>query len=242
MIQSYSNHGMLTTHDSVIPEDEIWIKIGGDHGRDSFKLCMQVANLKKPNSKNHTVMIGYAKVKDTHDNLRLIFEEFSEPISILCNEQWNGKTMRVFMFGDYKFLADIYGLSGAASKHPCIWCLKTRGEMQSFCPTKSKERTVQQLIGDNNRFQEENKGKNHVSEYNNALRRPLIDIDINQVAPPILHILLAITKNIMSFWKIIVMRSIKTLSIKLLMIRVLSMIQHQPLKNMLKLGQIKEKS
>ena len=118
-------------------------------------------------------MIGYAKVKDTHDNLGLVFEEFSEPISSLRNEEFNRKNIRVFIFGDYKFLAFIYGLSGAAGVYPCILCLKTKSEMQSFCPT---ERTVQQLVEDNtcNRFLEEKKGKNRVSEYNNDLRCPLI--------------------------------------------------------------------
>ena len=28
--------------------------------------------------------------------------------------------MRVFMFGDYEFLCNAYGLSGASGKHHCI--------------------------------------------------------------------------------------------------------------------------
>ena len=80
----YSDHDMLTSHDGVIPETEIWVKIGGDHGPDSFKIPLQIMNVKSPNSKHHTVMIGYAKVKDKHANLKLIFEEFHESIIALA--------------------------------------------------------------------------------------------------------------------------------------------------------------
>ena len=36
----------------------------------------------------------------------------------------------MFMFGDYEFLSSMYGISGAAGRHPCLWCLITSEEMQ----------------------------------------------------------------------------------------------------------------
>ena len=79
-----------------IPKDEIWVKFGGDHGRESFKLSIQVANTKKPNSKNFTVLIGLAKVKDSVDNLKIFFEEFKEDIIDMSNAVWKGKQIKVF--------------------------------------------------------------------------------------------------------------------------------------------------
>ena len=35
--------------------------------------------------------------------------------------EWKARTFRIFLFGDYEFLCALYGLSGAAGKHPCLW-------------------------------------------------------------------------------------------------------------------------
>ncbi len=35
----------------VVPENEIWIKIGGDKGGGSFKMNFQICNVLTPNSK-----------------------------------------------------------------------------------------------------------------------------------------------------------------------------------------------
>ena len=40
--------GQLTWHGNLIPEDEIWLKIGGDKGGESFKMSLQIANLANP--------------------------------------------------------------------------------------------------------------------------------------------------------------------------------------------------
>ena len=48
---------LLTWHDGGIPSDEIWLKIGGDHGGNSFKLSLQVLNVQNPNAKDSTFLI-----------------------------------------------------------------------------------------------------------------------------------------------------------------------------------------
>ena len=35
------------------------------------------------------------------------------------------------MFGDYEFLSSMYGISGAAGRHPSIWC-EISSEMMQF--------------------------------------------------------------------------------------------------------------
>ena len=51
LLDKYNEQQLLDFHDGNIPDDQIWVKIGGDHGGDSFKLCLQIANVKSPNSK-----------------------------------------------------------------------------------------------------------------------------------------------------------------------------------------------
>ena len=58
---------LLTWHNinNVIPEDQIWLKVGGDHGGGSFKMSLQIANIESPNSKHNTFMICMANAKDS---------------------------------------------------------------------------------------------------------------------------------------------------------------------------------
>jgi hypothetical protein len=46
-LNAYHAAGQLI-HDKF-PDNEIWIKIGGDHGGGSFKMCIQIANILNPN-------------------------------------------------------------------------------------------------------------------------------------------------------------------------------------------------
>ena len=42
-LDQYEEAGMLTDH-GIIPQDDIWVKLGGDHGGRSFKLSFQICN------------------------------------------------------------------------------------------------------------------------------------------------------------------------------------------------------
>ena len=54
LLDQYNKEGKLTWHNDPIPQDEIWVKVGGDHGGGSFKLTLQIANIANPNSKHNT--------------------------------------------------------------------------------------------------------------------------------------------------------------------------------------------
>jgi hypothetical protein len=41
----YNENCQLAWHGGRIPNDEIWLKFGGDKGQGSTKLCIQIANL-----------------------------------------------------------------------------------------------------------------------------------------------------------------------------------------------------
>ena len=44
-LNQYDKENQLTWHNSTIPEDEVWVKLGGDHGGGTFKLMLQIAEL-----------------------------------------------------------------------------------------------------------------------------------------------------------------------------------------------------
>ena len=52
-------------------------------------------------------------------NLRICLERFEAHINTLMNLIWINRTFHFFMFGDYKFLSSMYGISGAAGRHSC---------------------------------------------------------------------------------------------------------------------------
>ena len=57
----HNKSNKLTWHEGLIPQDEIWVKIGGDKRGGSFKVAFQAANLPCPNSTQHTFVFVYFK-------------------------------------------------------------------------------------------------------------------------------------------------------------------------------------
>ena len=117
---------LLTWDNNAIPEDQIWLKVDGDHSGGSFKRSLQIASIKSPNFKHNTFMIYMAKTKDSGYNLREILSTYRREIDALENLPWKEKTIKLHMFGDYDFLCNVYGLSGAAGTYPCLWCYTTK--------------------------------------------------------------------------------------------------------------------
>ncbi|GFN96998.1 amine oxidase [Plakobranchus ocellatus] len=108
-----SQRESLTWHDGAIPENEVWVKVGGDHGQGSLKFSLAVVNTKNPNSKDNNILIGMANIKDSRENIEIFFEPVRKQLGDVANLVWDGKTIKLFLFGDYDFLCKIYGISGA---------------------------------------------------------------------------------------------------------------------------------
>ena len=64
LLNQYQSQNELSWHGGSIPEEEIWVKIGGDHGQGSLKVTLQTLNVEKPNSKFFTSIIAMANVPD----------------------------------------------------------------------------------------------------------------------------------------------------------------------------------
>ena len=196
-LDTFEAQHLLTWHDNAIPEDQIWIKVGGDHGGGSFKMSLQIANVQSPNSKHNTFMICMANAKDSRYNLREILCTYRKEIDALENLTWKGKKIKLFMFGNYDFLCNVYGLSGAAGTFPCVWCYTTKSKMQ-------KSHTSQPQVLDRHRrgikrnycaFKRDGKDKKKAANYHNVISCPVFQMELDRVCPPYLHIVLGIVKK-----------------------------------------------
>ena len=86
MILNFS-YGQLVQH-NFIPDNEIHLKIGGDHGGGSFKMCYQIANTENPNSKDNTLVFCLFEAKDTKANLKTALGRFKEQINNIQLSKW----------------------------------------------------------------------------------------------------------------------------------------------------------
>ena len=66
----------MTSHGGKIPEDQLFVKIGGDHGKGSMKFAFQLANLKKLNSSKKTVV--FFEGNDTRNNLCTVTKRYRD--------------------------------------------------------------------------------------------------------------------------------------------------------------------
>ena len=65
------DHDLLTWRNTTLPSDKIWVKIGGDHGGDTFKISVQILNTPAPNAKDNTIVVECFQAKDSYSNLKL---------------------------------------------------------------------------------------------------------------------------------------------------------------------------
>ena len=70
---------LLTWHDGDLPNDEVWIKIGGDKGGSSFKMNLQIVNVSCPiiYSIANTCIFTAFQAPDTVTNLHVALDSLS---------------------------------------------------------------------------------------------------------------------------------------------------------------------
>ena len=83
LLDQYDKEGKLTLHNDTIPQDEIWINVGGDHGGGSFKLRLQIANIANPNLKHNTCLLLIANLEDIPENTCKLLSLFNEQFTTL---------------------------------------------------------------------------------------------------------------------------------------------------------------
>ncbi len=80
--------GRLTWHDGLIPDGEVWIKIGGDKGGGSFQMSLQLANLSHPNSISNTFVFACFEANDSVTNLHVGLDHFKDQIEAIKALKW----------------------------------------------------------------------------------------------------------------------------------------------------------
>lgn len=63
-----------------MPKDRLWLKLGGDKGHGSFKLNLQLCNLKHPNSQKCTNLISMFMASDSVTNLHTCLDMYADQI------------------------------------------------------------------------------------------------------------------------------------------------------------------
>ena len=198
LLEKNAQTDRLTWHEGAIPEEEVWVKIGADHGGGIFKVTMQIANVTNPNSKHNTSILIMAPCKDTHENIKRLLLPYKNQFQKLNDMQWRDKRVRVFVFGDYDFLLKVYGLSGPAGKHPCLYCTATKQQLQHPPAVNAENiatRSLNHIQSDHRRYKRSKRKNKKAKEFNNAIRAPILRVDVDHVSPPYLHILLGTTKK-----------------------------------------------
>lgn len=79
----------MTWHNGAIPEDEVWVKVGGDMGGGSFKMCFQICNTETPNS---PCVFSIFEAPDTYTNLWIALDRFRDQIPDLETHTWRYTT------------------------------------------------------------------------------------------------------------------------------------------------------
>ena len=88
-----SERDSLTWHDGAIPENDISVKVGGDHGQGSLKFSLAIVNTKNPNTEDINVLIGMACIKESRENMEIFLESVRNQLVDVSNLVWNEKTI-----------------------------------------------------------------------------------------------------------------------------------------------------
>ena len=203
LLDEYEEQGSLLYEQVGIPENEIWLKIGGDHGQGSLKICLEIANLEKPNAREHTHILSMIEAKDTYEVLEEATLNLNFGIMDLKRSLWKGKNVKIFLFGDYSFLLNLYGLSGAAGTYPCLCCETSNLEIKNSEQGTISDRTLENIKRNFNNYKQafervktQEGRKKLAAAHMNCVRKPLLDIELDMVVPMYLHILLGVVMKL----------------------------------------------
>lgn len=84
----HSRHGRLCWHEGRIPENEIWLKIGGDKGGGTFKMAIQLINVPNPNSPKNTCVFSIFEAPDSVSNLCVMASRCHQQVNALESMEW----------------------------------------------------------------------------------------------------------------------------------------------------------
>ncbi|KAL5484105.1 hypothetical protein EMCRGX_G020553 [Ephydatia muelleri] len=116
-LEEQDSSARLTWHGGFIPENEIWVKLGGDRGGGILKATFHIVNVPNPNSVLNTCVFCCFMAGDSTYNLHVALDRYKLQVNKLQGMRWRDFTVKVFLCGDYDFYGKMYGLSGASGLH-----------------------------------------------------------------------------------------------------------------------------
>ena len=205
-LNSCAENGMLDWHRNEkfrgLPGDKIYVKVGGDKGRGSMKICLQICNVQHCNSPENTLILCIFEANDTYANLAIALDGIAQQLENLDGCFWGEgprrKQIVLVGSGDYDFLAKVTGIAGASGSFPCLYCKISRNQLQlppNERPMATK-RTITDLNNDYMNFVSIGQlNQKHQSRYNNVINPALLHLEPERYCIPYLHCLLGITKK-----------------------------------------------
>lgn len=100
---------------------------------------------------------------------------------------WQGKKVKVVLFGNYGLQSTLFGLSGSSGLHPCLHCTLTRREMQ-LAGEKADHRTLESLGRDHTAFIAAGLKLADAKKFNNCIRPVILPLPLENVIVPVLHL------------------------------------------------------
>ena len=76
----------MLVHHKFIQNNEIHVKIGGNHGSGSLKMSYQIHN---PNSTDNTIVSSIFEAKDYRSNIKIGMTRFRKQVKALQSMTWN---------------------------------------------------------------------------------------------------------------------------------------------------------
>eukprot|EP00731_Ephydatia_muelleri_P003359 Em0001g3359a len=190
MLDDNHSVGRLTWHNGIIPQTEVWVKLGGDKGGNTTKMNLQIVNVPTPNSIHNTCVFCCFAATDSVTSLHSALDRYRDQVKQLQGTKWREYTIKVFMCGDFEFLTRMYGLSGATGKYPCLICEIPQKQMAVPLSLRKRYplRSLKCIKESHKQFMAAGGKRKKVKNYMNCVTEPIFDIPIDQVCLPGLHI------------------------------------------------------
>ena len=161
---------LLSWHGGFIPSNEVWVKVGGDHGGDSFKVILQIANLLKLNSKQYFSTLHCQLQRQPAESQNSATSIQRADIQNALNGM-EGKNITCLPLWRLQFSPETVQIVGAQAVHPCLWCTAAKKQLQKAPHEQPhiSSRMLQNIKRDYHRFSRAGHGKKYAKGYNNAV-------------------------------------------------------------------------
>jgi hypothetical protein len=103
----------------------MWVKVGGDMGGGTFKMCFQLCNTVNPNSPQNTCVFSIFEAPDTYTNVWIALDRFREQILSLETHTWRSNYMFFYILHTPLYVEArryVYSYVGIISS--CATCLE----------------------------------------------------------------------------------------------------------------------